>query len=133
MQLRTITVERSRKYNCGTTFRGLQNNIVNFLMRLRLAELKKFVHLSADVQTNMGLVTGVAAAGGVFLFLAIALAVVVVRVKKRFKGALADRNRVYAMEQFSKYAKEEKDNDGFARDDDVNESGEQNFNKNAST
>ncbi|XP_044184607.1 uncharacterized protein LOC114949673 isoform X9 [Acropora millepora] len=88
---------------------------------------------STDVQTNMGLVTGVAAAGGIFLFLAIALAVAVVLVKKRFKGALADRNRAYAMEQFSKYVKEEKDNDGFSQDDDVNESGEQNFNKNAST
>ena len=81
----------------------------------------------------MGLVTGVAAAGGIFLFLAIALAVAVVLVKKRFKGALADRNRAYAMEQFSKYVKEEKDNDGFSQDDDVNESGEQNFNKNAFT
>lgn len=101
-------------------------------MRLRLDQLKKFVHFSADVQTNMGLVTGVAAAGGIFLFLAIALAVAVVLVKKRFKGALADRNRAYAMKQFSKYVKEEKDNDGFSQDDDVNESGEQNFNKNAS-
>ena len=102
-------------------------------MRLRLDQLKKFVHFSADVQTNMGLVTGVAAAGGIFLFLTIALAVAVVLVKRRFKGALADRNRAYAMEQFSKYVKEEKDNDGFSQDDDVNESGEQNFNKNVST
>ena len=81
----------------------------------------------------MGLVKGVAAAGGVLLILAIALAVAVVHVKKRFKGALADRNRVYAMEQFSKYVKEERDNGGFAKDDDVNGSGEQNFNTEAST
>lgn len=81
----------------------------------------------------MGLVKGVGAAGGVLLLLAIALAVAVVQVKKRFKGALADRNRVYAMEQFSKYVKEERDNDGFAKDDDVNGSGEQNFNMKAST
>ena len=81
----------------------------------------------------MGLVTAVAAAGGVFLILAIALAVAVVQVKKRFKGALADRNRVYAMEQFNKYVKDEKDNDGFAQDDDVNGSGEQNFNMKACT
>lgn len=90
-------------------------------------------YLSAAVQTNMGLVKGVGAAGGVLLLLAIALAVAVVQVKKRFKGALADRNRVYAMEQFSKYVKEERDNDGFAKDDDVNGSGEQNFNMKAST
>jgi len=81
----------------------------------------------------MDLVKGVGAAGGVLLLLAIALAVAVVRVKKRFKGALADRNRVYAMEQFSKYVKEERDNDAFAKDDDVNGSGEQNFNLKAST
>jgi len=90
-------------------------------------------YLSAAVETNMGLVKGVGAAGGVLLLLAIALAVAVVQVKKRFKGALADRNRVYAMEQFSKYVKEERDNDGFAKDDDVNGSGEQNFNMKAST
>lgn len=90
-------------------------------------------YLTAAVQTNMGLVKGVGAAGGVLLLLAIALAVAVVQVKKRFKGALADRNRVYAMEQFSKYVKEERDNDGFAKDDDVNGSGEQNFNMKAST
>ena len=89
-------------------------------MPLRLNHFKTLVHLSAQVQTNMGLVTGVASAGGVFLLLAIALAIAVVQVKKRFKGALADRNKVYAMEQFSKYVKEEKDNDGFAQDDDVN-------------
>jgi len=88
---------------------------------------------NAAVETNMGLVKGVGAAGGVLLLLAIALAVAVVQVKKRFKGALADRNRVYAMEQFSKYVKEERDNDGFAKDDDVNGSGEQNFNMKAST
>jgi len=81
----------------------------------------------------MDLVKGVGAAGGVLLLLAIALAVAIVQVKKRFKGALADRNRVYAMEQFSKYVKEERDNDGFAKDDGMNGSGEQNFNMKACT
>ena len=81
----------------------------------------------------MGLVKGVAAAGGFLLLLAIALAVAVVHVKKRFKGALADRNRVYAMERLSKYVKEEKANDGFAKDDDVNGSGEQDLDLQAST
>ena len=75
----------------------------------------------------MAPITAVAAAGGVCLLLAIALAIVVVQVKKRFKGALADRNKVYAMEQFSKYVKEENDNDGFAQDDDVYGPGEQNI------
>ena len=102
-------------------------------MPLRFDQLKTFVHLSAQVQTNMGPVTAVASAGGVFLLLAIALAVAVVQVKKHFKGALADRSRVYPMEQFSKYVKEEKDNEGFAQYDDVNGSGEQNFNMKAST
>lgn len=88
---------------------------------------------NAAVQTNMGLVKGVAAAGGFLLLLAIALAVAVVHVKKRFKGALADRNRVYAMERLSKYVKEEKANDGFAKDDDVNGSGEQDLDLQAST
>lgn len=81
----------------------------------------------------MAPITGVAAAGGVFFLLAIALGIAVVQVKKHFKGALADRNRVYAMEQFSKYVKEEKDNDGFAQDEDVNGSGGQNFNMKTST
>ena len=102
-------------------------------MFLRLDQLKTFVRLSVQVKTNVGLVTAVAATGGVFLILAIALAVAVVQVKKRFKGALADRNKVYAMEQFNKYVKDEKDNDGFAQDDDVNGSGEQNFNLKACT
>ncbi|XP_068716589.1 deleted in malignant brain tumors 1 protein-like isoform X2 [Montipora foliosa] len=88
---------------------------------------------NAAVQTNMGLVKGVAAAGGVLLLLAIALAVAVVHVKKRFKGILADRNRVYAMEQLSKYVIEEKANDGFPEDDDVNGSGEQGLDLQAST
>ena len=77
-------------------------------MRLRLDQLKKFVHFSADVQINMGLVTGVAAAGGIFLFLAIALAVAVVQVKKRFKGALADRNRAYAWNNSASTSKKRK-------------------------
>ena len=81
----------------------------------------------------MATIAAVAAAGGVCLLVAIALAVVVIQVKKRFKGALADRNKVYAMEQFNKYVKEENDNGGFAQDDaEVNGSGEQNINMTAS-
>ncbi|KAL9988076.1 hypothetical protein ACROYT_G002476 [Oculina patagonica] len=92
------------------------------------------VDKKAEAQTNMAPITAVAAAGGVFLLLAIALAVAVIHVKKHFKGALADRNKVYAMEQFNKYVKEENpyDNDGFAQDDDVNELGEQNIDMKAS-
>ena len=80
----------------------------------------------------MATITAVGAAGGVCLLLAIALAVAVIKIKKRFKGALADRNKVYAMEQFNKYVKEEKENDGFAQDDDLNGQREQNINTKAS-
>ena len=95
-------------------------------------QLKIFIHLSAEAQTNMAPITAVASAGGVCLLIAIALAIVVVQVKKRFKGALADRNKVYAMEQVNKYVKEENDNDGFDQDNDVNGPGEQNIDITAS-
>ena len=80
----------------------------------------------------MAPITAVAAAGGVCLLLAIALVVAVIQVKKRFKGALADRNKDYAMDQFSNNVKEGNDNDGFAHDNDVNGSGEQNIDMKAS-
>ena len=75
----------------------------------------------------MAPITAVAAAGGVCLLLVIALTIVVIQIKKRFRGALADRNKVYAMEQRSKYVKEENDNRGFAQDHEVNGMGEQNI------
>ena len=85
-----------------------------------------FVKLSAESQTNMAPITAVGAAGGVCLLLVIALTIVVIKIKKRFRGAFADRNKVYAMEQRSKYVKEEKDNRSFAQEDEVNGMGEQN-------
>ena len=98
----------------------------------KLISFMFFFHLSAEAQTNMVPITAVSAAGGVCLLLAIALAVVVVQVKKRFKGPFADRNKVYAMERFNKYVKEENDNDGFTQDDDEKDPGKQDINMKAS-
>lgn len=72
----------------------------------------------------MGFVKGVVVVGGFLFFFVIVLVVVVVYVKKCFKGVLVDCNRVYVMEWLSKYVKEEKVNDGFVKDDDVNGLGE---------
>ena len=80
----------------------------------------------------MATITAVAAAGGVCLLLAIALVVAVIQIKKRFKDALEDRNKGFAMEQFSNHANEGNDNDGFAQDDNLNGSGEKNINTKAS-
>ena len=54
----------------------------------------------------MEIVTVVAASGGFCLLLVIILTIVVIRIKKRLKGAFADRNKVYAMEQCGNHVKE---------------------------
>ena len=83
-----------------------------------------FVILLAETQTNMGIITVAAASGGILLLLVIILVIVIIRIKKRLKGAFADRNKVYAMEQCSKYVKQENNNLGFTQDDELNEMGD---------
>ncbi|KAL9988075.1 hypothetical protein ACROYT_G002475 [Oculina patagonica] len=85
-----------------------------------------------EAETNTAPITAAATAGGICFLLAIAFAVVVIKVKKHFKDALANRNKAYAMEQFSNNVEEDNDNDGFAQDDDVNEPAEQNIDMKAS-
>ncbi|PFX27261.1 Oncoprotein-induced transcript 3 protein [Stylophora pistillata] len=81
----------------------------------------------AETQTNMGIITVAAASGGILLLLVIILVIVIIRIKKRLKGAFADRNKVYAMEQCSKYVKQENNNLGFTQDDELNEMGDKSF------
>lgn len=78
----------------------------------------------AETQTNMEIITVVAASGGFCLLLVIILTIVVIRIKKRLKGAFADRNKVYAMEQCGNQVKEDNNNNlGFVQDDELNEMG----------
>ncbi|XP_027056484.1 uncharacterized protein LOC113683445 [Pocillopora damicornis] len=78
----------------------------------------------AEIQTNMEIITVVAASGGFCLLLVIILTIVVIRIKKRLKGAFADRNKVYAMEQCGNHVKEDNNNNlGFVQDDELNEMG----------
>nr|XP_058952658.1 uncharacterized protein LOC131780054 isoform X2 [Pocillopora verrucosa] len=78
----------------------------------------------AETQTNMEIITVVAASGGFCLLLVIILTIVVIRIKKRLKGAFADRNKVYAMEQCGNHVKEDNNNNlGFVQDDELNEMG----------
>lgn len=80
--------------------------------------------LLAETQTNMEIITVVAASGGFCLLLVIILTIVVIRIKKRLKGAFADRNKVYAMEQCGNHVKEDNNNNlGFVQDDELNEMG----------
>lgn len=81
----------------------------------------------AETQTNMEIITVAAASGGILLILVIILVIVIIRIKKRLKGAFADRNKVYAMEQCSKYVKQENNNLGFTQDDELNEMGDKSF------
>ena len=72
----------------------------------------------------MEIITVVAASGGFCLLLVIILTIVVIRIKKRLKGAFADRNKVYAMEQCGNHVKEDNNNNlGFVQDDELNEMG----------
>nr|XP_058969359.1 uncharacterized protein LOC131795764 [Pocillopora verrucosa] len=78
----------------------------------------------AETQTNMEIITVVAASGGFCLLLVIILTIVVIRIKKRLKGAFADRNKVYPMEQCGNHVKEDNNNNlGFVQDDELNEMG----------
>ena len=80
--------------------------------------------LLAETQTNMEIITVVAASGGFCLLLVIILTIVVIRINKRLKGAFADRNKVYAMEQCGNHVKEDNNNNlGFVQDDELNEMG----------
>ena len=80
--------------------------------------------LLAENQTNMEIITVVAASGGFCLLLVIILTIVVIRINKRLKGAFADRNKVYAMEQCGNHVKEDNNNNlGFVQDDELNEMG----------
>ncbi|XP_022787832.1 uncharacterized protein LOC111327814 [Stylophora pistillata] len=69
----------------------------------------------AETQSNMGIITIMAASGGFCLLLVIILIIVVIRMKKQ--------NKVYAMEQYGKNFKQENNNFGFTQDNDLNEMG----------